>query len=455
MNVTEIFAKELPSLRWESLPSDVRRAAKLCLADFLATAVAGLSFETARSLLRACRHWAGTGRCAVVGQSGVYSPEGAAFLNATISEILEMGHGHANGGGHLGATTIPVALALAEENDRSGQDALLSIVAGYEVFGKVGGAVHPSLLNQGFISTGLCGCLGAAATSAMALGLTGRELAAALGIAAYLAPVSLLTGYYGTINSAEAGQAAWQGIMAARMAAEGIAGSEDPAGSFCEQFGDITQLHRSMTKLGQEFEITNLYYKLFPGCRLTHGPAEATLRLLEEEGLRPDDIERVVVGVTPAAVHLCAKYIDTAASFVRAQFSIPFVVASAVLHGTVDASSFSAERLANAAIHEFARQRVAVEAVLSESDVDIAGAEVQIVSKGGKRYRHAIPHPKGSPRNPVTEQDLKEKFVRLTEPVLGTAGSHQLWESALRFDELRGQDAVLLRVREDTYAHPR
>jgi len=442
MNVTEPFAEYGASQRWSDLPAAVRTSASMCLSDWTATVIAALGAETSQAVVTSTRHWAGGGGCTAIGLDSAYAAEAAAYINAFHSEILEIGHGHARGGGHLGGPTIPAALALAEERGLSGQELLRAVVIGYDIFGKVGGASHPSMLNRGYISSGLCGCLGAASAAATVLGLAKSAFGAALGIAAYLAPVSLLSGYYGTVNSGETAQAAWQGVLAARLATAGLAGSADPLAEFCEQFGDPARLREAISRLGQDYEITNLYFKLFPGCRLTHGPAEALLNILRRHPLEPKEIREIKIRVTPAAVLLCGSYTDPAVSFVRAQFSIPFVAATAVLYGSVDAQAFSGMRIAHEAIHDFARRVVRLEEGLSEDDVDIAGAEVEVLTSTGARYGTKIDHPRGSPGNPATERDLMEKFARLTEPRVGRSRAEQLWQTLRRFDQLSGAEVT-------------
>jgi 2-methylcitrate dehydratase PrpD len=427
MNATAVLCDYVAALRWRDLPPQVQKTAKWCLADWFACAIAGSVQETSLAVLEAGSSWAGMDQCTAIGAPQRYPVEAAAFFNAFASEVLEFGHGHADGGGHLGAPTIPVALALGEKGDLDAEEVLAAIVVGYEVFSRIGGAVSPSLLENGSISTGLCGALGAAASAGRATRLTPKQMAGSFGAAAYLAPVSLLSEYYATVNSAEAAQAAWVGLVASRLGAAGLTGSEDPVSALCERFGSVRRLHKYVAELGQVFEGTNLYFKPYPGCRFTHGPLEAMSQLLNETPIRSEEIKRITIHVTPSSLHLCGKYTTAGASFVQAQFSIPYVVATLILDGEVSVRSFSSERLSRETTHRFARERIKVGTGWSDEDeVDLAAAEIEILMHSGRREAARVLEPKGSPRNPLTEDDLRVKFLALTQHHLGREGAERL-----------------------------
>jgi len=427
MNATLALCEFASGLRWDALPRDVRRRAGWCLADWVACAVAGAEWPTSRAVSQAWSHWAGRGPCSVVGQGHRYPPEAAVFLNAFASEVLEIGHGHGDGAGHLGGPTIPVALALGEMMRPEPLEILAAIVAGYEVFACVGGSVSPSLQHEGFISTGLAGTMGAAVVAARMTALSAREMAGSLGVAAYLAPASLVSEYYGTVNSAEAAQAAGVGLLASRLASAGLAGSDDPVTAFSERFGTLERLRTYLDRLGREHQIMNLYFKPHPGCRYTHGSMEAIAAILAETSFRPQEVEKIRVRVTPSSLHLCGKYTSPESSFVQAQFSLPYVIAAMVFDGTIGVESFAPESLGRNEVHRFAKERITLESAWSDrGDVDFAASEIELVTVSGARWDKAVLHPKGSPGNPMNDRDLRDKFLMLTRTKLGDAGAQAL-----------------------------
>lgn len=434
----------------------IQGTARWCLADWIASAIAGSSTDYAAAVNGTQSGWAGLGSCTVVGEPLGYPIETAAFLNAYAGEVLEYGHGHAGGGGHLGAPTIPVALALSEVASLDSRDALAAIVVGYEIFSRVGAGVSPALLTNGFVSTGIVGAIGAAATAARAMGMSANEMARGLGAAAYLAPVSLLSEYSGTVNSCEAAQAARVGLAAASLARAGLGGSGDPISAFFSQFGNADELRRSLDGLGTVYEGANLYFKPYPGCRFTHGAVEATAQLLEETRIRPSAIEHVIVRVTPSSLRLCGNHTAPDASLVETQFSIPYIVATLILDGEFSASSFSRERRSRRATHDFARDRISVELGWpDDNDVDLAASEVELTGSG-RRTVVSILEPKGSPRNPMTTEDLRAKFLSMTVSHLGRGRADALLEQILHLGGVGSSDVagILAAVQESSGASP-
>jgi 2-methylcitrate dehydratase PrpD len=252
------------------------------------------------------------------------------------------------------------------------------------------------------------------------MGQSRPELMSSFGVTNYIAPVSLLSEYYGTINSAEAAQAACVGILAAHLGAVGLGGSTDPIAAFADQFGSANKLRNGLSTLGSVYEAANLYFKAYPGCRFTHGPLEAIRELLGETDTETDDIDRIVIRVTPSSLQICGNYTTASSSFVEAQFSIPYVVASYIHDRRFGVDSFSPKHLSREAVHEFARDHIKVEQGWpNEDEVDLAATEIELLSHGDGRKTIRILNPKGSPANPLTDEDLRRKFLSLTSDVLG------------------------------------
>ena len=351
MNITTQFTDYIKNTEWEDLPLDVRIRVKWCLVDWFACAIAGMDLQNSLKVIKALETWEGQGKCRVIGRGTKYSIEAASFLNSFISEVLEIGHGHAGGGGHLSGPTISVALAIGEEYNLDSRIVLTGIVVGYETLGKIGFATSPMLLNSGFIQTGLAGAFGATATAAKLFGLSHDQMRSSFGVSAYLTPLSLINEYKGAIKSAEAAQAAWVGVLGARLGSMGIDGSKDPIHDFCKSFSGVSRLKKYATELGSKYEILNLYFKPYPCCRFIHGALEAMSNLIYELDVNSDCIERIYVKVTPAAFRLCGNYLNTKSSFAQAQFSIPYAISTLIHDGSFTKDSLSRKRINRRFIH--------------------------------------------------------------------------------------------------------
>ena len=83
----------------------------------------------------------------------------AALANGMTCHALELDDGHRYAVGlHSAPTTIPAALACAEEAATDVETLLAALVLGYEVAGRVGTAVNPAHRRQGFPSTARLAC---------------------------------------------------------------------------------------------------------------------------------------------------------------------------------------------------------------------------------------------------------------------------------------------------------
>jgi 2-methylcitrate dehydratase PrpD len=161
--------------------------------------------------------------------------------------------------------------------------------------------------------------------------------------------------------------------------------------------------------------------------------------------VEPAEIARVTIGVTPSSLHLCGKYTTPDASFVEAQFSIPYVIATLILDGEITVDSFSPDRVSRQEIHRFAREVIEVEARWSkDDDVDLAAAAVIVEMRSGKHEESTVLTPRGSPGNPLTEADLRTKFISLTHNSLGLEGANRLLTQIQNFGTNEGDDVRTL-----------
>jgi 2-methylcitrate dehydratase PrpD len=112
------------------------------------------------------------------------------------------------------------------------------------------------------------------------------------------------------------------GLMAAYLAQEGITGTL----TLYEDAKEISRIDR----LGQDYELERNYYKPFPSCRWSHSPLENLLELMRERSLTAEQVSRIRVRTFDKAARLDNPEPRTAED---AQYSIPFVLATAILEG--------------------------------------------------------------------------------------------------------------------------
>ena len=214
------------NLRFEDIPAPVLRRAEDLLLDCLASILAGAS---ARPVLAIDRYAAAMGPAD--GPSEILinrrrtSPVFAAMVNAAAAHVVEQDDVHNGSVFHPAAVVFPPVLAVAQALGRSGRDALVAAVAGYEVGIRVGeflGRSHYKI----FHTTGTAGTLAAAAATGRLLGLSPAAMLDAFGSAGTQA-----AGLWEFLRDAadskqlHTARAAANGIAAAYLAQEGFTGA--------------------------------------------------------------------------------------------------------------------------------------------------------------------------------------------------------------------------------------
>jgi 2-methylcitrate dehydratase PrpD len=428
MNYTYELARYCSELRYEELPEEVLAKAKKCIADFCAIVVGARKIDKAGKMAEFVRRLGKDGPSSVIGYGIKTSPPLAALATGTFAEILEYQDGVRKGGNHPSSSMTPAAVAIAEANANSGKDFIAAVVAGYEAENRVAAAMATSHLQRGHLPNGTAGAVGAAVAASRLYGFDARQTADAMGIAGFLAPVSINDNLFGcyTIKIVHGGQAARIGIEAAEWTQLGftgcpLEGSPDRGNGFCAVMSDNPDYTEFTEGLGKRFTILDVYPKPYACCRITHPSADATLKLVREHDLKPEDVEGVTVTTYEyAAETVGANYPDGSDNFQRCQFGIPYVVAAAIIERSVKLPQFTYEKITDSKFIEMSRLvRVVGDPELNKVYPATRPSIVEIRTSDGRCLSERVDYPLGDARNPFTEEMFWDKFDLLISFGLG------------------------------------
>ncbi|HET7400100.1 MAG TPA: MmgE/PrpD family protein [Intrasporangium sp.] len=409
MRHTAAVGQWVAGLTWDAVPTAVRARLRLVLLDVLGITMVGARDPEQRRLVQA---WDPSPGPAPVFGSGVSTAvETAAWLNATALVRLELDEGNKFAKGHPAAHGFPAVLALAAARDADAETLLPALLAAYEVASRFGRA---TTLRPGMHPHGSWGVTGAAAGCSRLLGLDGEATAAAVDTAAGL-PVaahfsSALDG--NRVRDAWVGASNASGLNAARMAAAGLATN---TGTAAYTLGDLLGTFdpvEASSQLGSRWDIELGYFKQHAACSFTHPAADAALELRATGGLpAAEAIDRITVETHALAVGLDRQSWDNRLS---AMFSIPFVVAAAVVHGSVGPEVTEGVALEDPVVRSLAR-RVHVRGA---EDLDARLPQerpVRLSVVSGERTWAALrPGPIGdSSFHPLDEDDVRDLVARL------------------------------------------
>ena len=166
--------------------------------------------------------------------------------------------------------------------------------------------------------------------------------------------------------------------------------------------------------LGSEFRLTDNSFKKHAACRHTHSAIDAVLEV-RGDGIEPEKIERVTVAVYPAACALLDGVRPTTAY--TAKFSLPFTVATALSRGHATLADF--EDVNATDIKAFIPNiEVVRDESLGENYPEKWPARVTLRSRDGTERSALVEYPRGDSRNPLSQDELEEKFRTLTTDLL-------------------------------------
>jgi 2-methylcitrate dehydratase PrpD len=433
------LARFVAHTRFDNLPAAVVAKAKRHILDTFGAALAGARSEEAQQTSVALAAADGAGRSPAWGTSLAFSPRNAALVNGIAAHAFELDD--TGGCDHSGAVVLPAAIAALDTTDRllSGRDLVTAVVLGYDLGRRVleGFGGYKPHNAAGWHSTGTCGTFAAAAAAASILGLDARALASALGLAA-----SFSSGLWAFIHDGamakrvHAGRAAEGGLLAALLAAGGITGPmhvfEDVWGGFFKTFAAAAPDPEALTRdLGRTWAISRAAIKPYASCRDTHAAVDAVARVLDRHNLKAADVTEIRVRANAFLAGMVGG--RAADTLPAAQMSLPYAVAARTVFGSAGLSAYSTTRRHDPVL------RAMLDRVLLDIDETVVGSDsstVKIALADGTEIEEATRPPRGSPENPLDDEDLVAKFAELAEPVLDAGPAQVLLEFTLALERM-------------------
>ncbi|MES2564744.1 MAG: MmgE/PrpD family protein [Pseudomonadota bacterium] len=431
------FAELASSARLDTLSAQARDRARLIIADCIPVIAAGMQQPEMKALVAKHQAQAGAGHAWVIGAGTRAAPLDAVLLNGTAGTWLELDEGNLYAKGHPGIQVVPAAVALAQELKVSGADLLLAVALGYEISSRISRAANVKLSVH---PHGTYGVIGAAIAGGKLKGFSAQQMLELINVAATMGMATsrqtLLDG--ATVRNIFTGHSGYMGLMATRLVECGFTGEIDSVSTiYGKVLSDTFDPQRALDGLGDEWLIAQSYFKLHPMGRYGHSAIDALEDLLKTvPGGRLDasQIERIEVRAYMLAALLAEK--NVVSSF-GARFSVPFALASILVHGRSGLAAFDDRAVANPRVQALA-QRVDLreEPSFTARYPKEQPVLLRIVMLDGAEYTGECVVTKGEPTNPHTPQELAAKFFELGEPVWGTAVTQKLHDGLMTIEDI-------------------
>lgn len=421
--------------RYEDLPEVVVDVVKKAIVDTVGAGIAGTSSELGKIVVQMAQESGGKAQSSIYVHGDKVPVQEAAFVNATMARCRELDDVHEGTkrlgqgmGGHVSTMVVPAVMAVAESLGRpvSGKELIVAITVGSDIIVRMRTAAGVAG-KAGFMAETV-GPFGVAASVARLLGLSEEATLNAMGAAySHCAGTSLSNVDGGWDGWLPAGQAARAGVIAAELARRGYIGTKVPllgwAGLYPLYYKN--EFHESvlLSDLGKEFEVANVSIKPYCSCKATHHAIHTALELMRKHDIKANQIERIEVrtcdyNMRTVVLNERGEHKHSPRNLNEAQFSLPFTMATAIVKGRVFIDVVHDEAIKDPEILHISRMITA--RATPEKNAIMKGEgfppdDVDIWTKDGKCYTGCELHVKGHPQNPMTFEEVVEKFNRCVE----------------------------------------
>lgn len=362
-----------------------------------------------------------------------------AFTRGVASHILELDDIHKASTVHAGAPVISAALAVAEREHADGRAFLLAVALGYEAALRIGEAVNPSHYRY-WHPTGTAATFGAAVAAGSLLKLNAAQMLDALGSAGTQAAGLWEFNADGAMSKhLHPGKAAMNGVLSADLARLGFTGATcilEGERGFFRAMSAAYDASRVTAGLGERWKISGNCYKLHACCGHTHTAIDIAASCDRHPSpSAPDNVQSIHIE-TYASGYEIVKEMRPRTPY-QAKFSIAYCVAVALLDGCAGLDQFTPQRMADPAIAALLdRTRVTVAGDLTAKYPAAWPARLAITLAGGEILLGEADFPRGNPENPVSTQELEDKFRALVAPRFGEAVADRAIETVARLENL-------------------
>lgn len=448
MTVARELARYAMTLTFDDLPSDVIHQTKRVLLDTLGCAIGGYASEASQVVHKLIKELSHPAESTIFGSGLKTSCLNATLANGAMVRYLDYNdaafffQGETYRTGYHPSEVIPPILALGERQHLSGKDVITAIVMGYDLsLSFFEGVVGPEMEKRGW-NGDTRGAYIIPVIAGKILGLNESQIENAIGISgschAVLGILDTPAEEYTMTKNIRFPTMAYGGILASMLAQKGFTGPtriiEGHDGFVQMIFSGDYDLSK-LTNIQGKFAIRETCIKSIVADFSTHGHLTATLRLVREHDLKPEDIAEVRITTSKR----CAEHTGNPAKKYpknkeTADHSSYYLAAIAIIDRQVGPDQFAPEKYNDPRVREL------IDKVTLQGDPELdrerpAGIS-EIITKQGLRYRCRVGYPRGHARNPMTDEEIVEKFRSLVSRYMNDDQMRQVIDTTFELDRL-------------------
>ncbi|MHA1107875.1 MAG: MmgE/PrpD family protein, partial [Alphaproteobacteria bacterium] len=391
----------------------------------------GSVVQPATGLVAALHEDIGHGNARLFPSGARATMRAAAVINAAASHTVEFDDIFRDAIYHPSTPVVSAALAAAESTGASGDSFLRAVITGYEISTRIAlvmGLNHYKYWHN----TATNGSFGAVAAVASILKLDRDGIANAIGLVGTMA-AGLQQAFRSESHTKpmHGAHAADTGVLCAQAAANGVMGAMDILEGevgYGAAMSEDCDWSIATKGLGEDYNITRMTTKNHGCCGHTFAAIDAALALKQAHGLSAADIAGISVGGYSASVDICSGR-EHRTPF-EGKFSIPYLVATAITHGSVRMDAFSDARLGDPETTALAKKvELHLDDEVNRTFPHHRSANMTIETIDGRKLEHFQADRRGDPEMPLTDDEISGKYIELAAPVMGEAEASALLDA--------------------------
>jgi len=176
--------------------------------------------------------------------------------------------------------------------------------------------------------------------------------------------------------------------------------------------------------LGTHWTILDNYIKPYPICRWAHAALDALGQVLQDNGLQEKDVAKIEVRTFAQAAALYSGMPKTTS---QAQYSLPFALATRLVHGRIGPEHVMAQGLTDTHVAD-ALNKIGVHEDNRHSERFPAGrwSDVTVYTHDGTTHASGDIHARGGPESPMSMAEIEAKFHIMATP-LAPKRRNKIW----------------------------
>lgn len=447
--VSEKIAEFTLGQRMDGIPPNVIGYGKLLLMDTFGVAMANMELEHAQAIRRVVEDMGSKPVSTLWGTDKKAQISDAVLYNAGLIHGSDYDDTHVAGIVHPSAAVVSTAIAVGEAVGASGSEIYGAIITGWEIIVRLALAARGKFHDAGYHGTAIVAPFAAACVAGRLLKVSEDVLVNALGICgSQAAGIQEFLRDGSWVKKLHPGWGAHSAIYAVRLAQAGFTGPkkvfEGEFGVWKSHFGTAEGLDE-FDDLGRAWHTTEITFKMYPVCHMTHSFIDCMFRARNEFFVRPEEIERIECRIEERCYHIvcepeAAKKNPETDYMMR--FSLPYVAAVSILKGKVSPWEIDMRLAEDPQVKEL-MAKVSCIADDSKANPGFFPGWVKLYLKDGTEQVYDQRWEIGTPENPVDLDAVMEKFRNNLEHFY-TDGQIEQLSGAIQDIEKLGQIGELL-----------